>query len=219
MRAVTVNRMVIGLLIALVIGWSAYTPPIASAAWDKRTEGVWEYWSRDGVDRFRYNTDRGQWWHCSSFGSPLWHTISATGLSDRFIGDGGWYNLGNGFTYRYYELHDDGYFKEGDAYRFRYRYGSGQWYDSVEERGWQALGADGQTAAFIGTGTWVPAISTGTTRDWGTSSSTRPMISGSRTPPGRGSASGTAAASPGRPRCARRVPQTRPASFRARTSI
>jgi len=63
-------------------------------------------------------------------------------------------DLGNGFTYWYYARYHDGYFKEGDSYRFRYRYASGQWYHSGDTLSWQLLGNTGLSATFLGSGAW-----------------------------------------------------------------
>ena len=76
------------------------------------------------------------------------------GLNAAFVGDGHWYDLGNGFTYRYSAAYDQGTFKDGAAQRFMYNYASGQWSDSADTVSWQALGMAGLNAAFIGDGAW-----------------------------------------------------------------
>ena len=76
------------------------------------------------------------------------------GLNAAFVGDGHWRDLGNGFTYRYSAAYDKGTFKDGAAQRFMYKYASGQWYDSADTLSWQALGASGRNAAFVGNGHW-----------------------------------------------------------------
>jgi len=140
------------LLCGVIIVLAAST--IWAGTWTHRTIGQYEYWYLNGSQtaKFRYNNDIGQWWHYSNFGTTSWYTISTTGLSQTFIGDGGWYTLGNGFTYRYYDVYDDGYFKEGTASRFRYGYTSGQWYHSGDTLSWRYLGSSGLSAAFLGSG-------------------------------------------------------------------
>jgi len=125
-----------------------------AGSWEHKLIEGYEYWYLNAATtaKFRYNWDKGQWWHHSNFGSTDWYTISATSQSDTFIGDGGWYTLGNGFTYSYYEGYDDGYFKEGAVDRFRYRYASGQWLHSGDSLSWQLLGSSGLGGKFVGSG-------------------------------------------------------------------
>ena len=75
---------------------------------------------RDGsADRFWYKYSTGQWYHSAD--TLSWKVLGAAGLSGDFLGSGSWYDLGNGFTYKYSIGSDKGTFKDDSAYRFLYR--------------------------------------------------------------------------------------------------
>ena len=108
---------------------------------------------KDGAtQRFMYNYASGQWY--DSADALSWQTLGNAGLNAAFVGDGHWRDLGNGFTYQYSLGYDKGTFKDGSAYRFLYKYGPGQWYDSADALSWQTLGKAGLNAAFVGNGHW-----------------------------------------------------------------
>ncbi|MCA1959941.1 MAG: hypothetical protein LDL33_04015, partial [Desulfomonile sp.] len=140
-----------GMVLLMVLVWLCGSA--MAATWTHQTTGSWEYWYRDGLNKFRFNNTTGQWWHYGALGT--WQTLSGTGLTyTGNIGDGGWYNLGTGFTYRYYDPYDTGYFQQDGKWRFRYGYQLGQWYNTGDILSWQTLGAAGQSGAFIGSGAW-----------------------------------------------------------------
>jgi len=108
---------------------------------------------RDGAaDRFRYLYASRQWENSAD--TVSWQALGVAGLSAAFLGSGTWYSLGNGFTYQYTTAYDIGYFKDGASYRFRYRYGTGQWESTANTLSWQSLGAAGLSAVFVGDGEW-----------------------------------------------------------------
>jgi len=137
------------MLMLMVLVWLCGSA--MAATWTHQTTGSYEYWYRDGLNKFRFDNTKGQWWHYGALAS--WQMLSGTGLTyTGNIGDGWWHNLGTGFTYRYYDVYDDGYFKEGTAYRFRYRYASGQWLHSGDTLSWRYLGSSGLSGTFVGSG-------------------------------------------------------------------
>ena len=142
------------LLVISVAATLTVTGPAAAVTWTHSVTGGYDVWYLNGTtQKFRYNLSNQQWSHFSTVGSS-WYAISSTGRSNTFIGDGHWSDLGNGFSYRYSAAYDQGTFKDGAAQRFMYNYASGQWYDSADTLSWQALGAGGLNAAFVGDGHW-----------------------------------------------------------------
>ena len=49
---------------------------------------------------------------------------------------------------------DKGFFKYGNAQRFAYEYGPGQWYQLGLYDSWTALGNAGRSSSFLGDGAW-----------------------------------------------------------------
>ena len=98
----------------------------------------------------KYST--GQWYHSAD--TLSWKVLGAAGLSGDFLGSGSWYDLGNGFTYKYSIGSDKGTFKDDSAYRFLYNYASSQWYHTGDTLSWRALGVNGLDAAFVGNAHW-----------------------------------------------------------------
>ena len=94
------------------------TGPAAATTWTHSQTGGYDVWYLNGTtQKFRYNLANQQWSHFSTIGSS-WYTISSTGRSNTFIGDGHWFDLGNGFSYQYSAGYDKGTFKDGSAHRF-----------------------------------------------------------------------------------------------------
>jgi len=110
------------------------------------------YFKTGNDQRFYYGYGPGQWYHKGD--TTDWGALSATGVSAQFVGDGGWYDVGNGFSYQYVTADKEGYFKLGDAQRFYYTYGSGQWFHKGNATDWVALTAIGNSAEFVGDGQW-----------------------------------------------------------------
>jgi len=106
---------------------------------------------KDGAyERFRYLYATRQWENTAN--SVSWQTLGNAGLSAAFLGSGIWWNLGNGFKYQYAISTDMGWFKEGSDYRFRYKYGPGQWEHRGYGGSWYNLGGGG--ASFVGDGAY-----------------------------------------------------------------
>jgi hypothetical protein len=95
----------------------------ACAAWTHAVGSRYDVWSWDGALKFRYDLTNSQWGDYSSVDSK-WYTLSVSGLSGTFIGDGVYHDLGNGFSFAYAVSANYGRFKKGGTTdRFLY-YGS-----------------------------------------------------------------------------------------------
>ncbi|MCA1961988.1 MAG: hypothetical protein LDL33_14485 [Desulfomonile sp.] len=156
MNKISLRRLTaVWVVAALLIGFGIVRNQQAYAAWLENESGGDHnyYWNTFENPKFRYHLTSRQWWHYASYGSG-WYAVSALDRPSTFIGNGGWHDLGNGFTYQYTTAYDVGYFKDGGTYRFRYKYGPGQWENTANILSWQALGSAGLSAAFLGSGAW-----------------------------------------------------------------
>jgi len=102
--------------------------------------------------RFGYKYDPGQWWHIGPTGD--WDELGDPGFNARFIGDGTFFNLLNGWTFGYDAGSGMGFFRNNDlnAWRFMYRYSVGQWYHMGNNGQWNLLGASNRPSDFLGLG-------------------------------------------------------------------
>ena len=144
-----------GLILGLFLIVSAFVAGAGAASWTHSVTGGYDVWYLNGTtQKFRYNLSNQQWSHFSTVGSS-WYTISSTGRSNTFIGNGAWYDMGNGFKYQYSDGYNKGTFKDGLKDRLMYKYGTGQWYHVGDTtHSWQVLGAGGRNGTFIGDGAW-----------------------------------------------------------------
>lgn len=109
------------------------------------------FWKEGSSFRFSYNYTPGQWWDYRN----SWGKIGITGVSQSFVGDGAYHNLGCGWQYAYVASTDDGFWKAGSSMRFSYNYVPGQWWDylpSLNKFG--RLGQAGISNSFIGDAQW-----------------------------------------------------------------
>ena len=119
-------------------GWSyMYNAPVDYA-----------YWKNGSSVRFAYGYNSGQW--CDTGLGGGWQTLG-TGLTSTFLGDGGYHDLKNGWSYMYNASIDYAYWRDGSDVRFAYGYTGGQWNDTGLGGGWQTL-ASGLTPTFLGNG-------------------------------------------------------------------
>jgi len=107
-------------------------------------------WGDNNVMRLRYGYASGQWW---DYGIGGWNKIGADRVSSKFIGDGGSYDLKNGWSYYYNPGTDTAWWKDGGAFRFAHEYVKGQWYD-YGFGGWNKIGAEQVSSKFIGDTAW-----------------------------------------------------------------
>jgi len=146
---------------------------LGDGSWHDLNNGGWSFQYQAAGDynqwmygtnlRFKYSYIPGQW-YASDTGPGTWSTLGAGNASAAFIGDGGWHNLNDGWSYSYVAglTADYGEWKwvAGDYSRFRYFYTSAQWYDYTPSGGatgtWSALGAAGLSSAFVGDGSAQP---------------------------------------------------------------
>jgi hypothetical protein len=146
----TVVAACVGIFFASVAGLP--TDREACAAWTHAVGSGYDVWSWDGAMKFRYDQTNKQWGDYSSVDSK-WYTLSVTGLSGTFIGDGVYHDLGNGFSFAYAASADYGRFRKGGTTdRFLYYYSYGKWYDTGAYGSWQILGNAGLSASFMGDG-------------------------------------------------------------------
>jgi len=149
-------------------GWNYLTGANVSADfvgdsdWHDLTDG-WAYAYDISVDsgyfkigearRFSYGYGPSQWFHTGNI-NTYWGALSGENCpTTDFIGDGGWYDLGNGWNYQHVGG-DSGYFKIGDALQFSYFYVQSQWFHTTIHSDWIALSGTGLSAQFIGDGQW-----------------------------------------------------------------
>jgi len=121
-------------------GWSYYYSPGTDTAW----------WKDGSAVRLAYDYLRGQWY---DYGFGGWNKIGADKVSSKFIGDGGWYDLKNGWSFYFNPGADTAWWKDGKAVRLAYEYVNGQWYD-YGLGGWNKISAGSTTSQFIGDGGW-----------------------------------------------------------------
>ncbi|MBI5248899.1 MAG: hypothetical protein HY912_05340 [Desulfomonile tiedjei] len=103
-------------------------------------------WAGSAAGCLGYNYSKGAWYNYDSFAG--WQTLSATGRSSKFVGNGDYYNLGwESWWYKYangtgyYAYYEGSYDDE-----FYYTYSSGQWYYKAET--WYALSSAGKNCAL-----------------------------------------------------------------------
>jgi len=116
------------------------------------------FWSQNALEsnqRFRYWYASGRWQHRGYDG--VYYNLGPAGSSARFMADGAYHNLGNGFWYRFASANFIGIWSLNNqeaSQRFRYFYGTGQW----QHRGYSTahfdLGWAGQSVSFMGDGAY-----------------------------------------------------------------
>lgn len=136
-----------------------YRTTFGDGAWHP-VGGTWTYqyrsstqaglWKDGAYLRLAYNYGTGQWFH---YRNTTGATLGGLSGPTEFIGDGNWYALASGWSYKYAATCDTGYWKDQGVSRFAYGYGAGQWYHV--RRTWTKLGATGISPYFIGTTTYV----------------------------------------------------------------
>jgi len=133
----------------LVSGWSyRYVTGISGG-----------YWNNGRITQFSYDYIAGTWWDHSCWGP--WFAFGSLGLSQQFIGDGEWHELGTigDRDWQFLYSGDQGHWQLllGSDWtdRFVYNYRSGQWQDNRAD-GWHYLGAEGVSCAFLGDGITHP---------------------------------------------------------------
>jgi hypothetical protein len=115
------------------------------------------YWKRasDSVMRFAYSFSAGQW---NDVYTPTnsWAVVGTSGVGPSFIGNGAYWNVGNGWLFAYASSGDyDGWkLASSGQMRFSYAFGTGQWWDIGSYGSWNTLGDTTMSAAFVGDGAW-----------------------------------------------------------------
>jgi hypothetical protein len=140
---------------------------IGDGTWHNVNSDSWNYlysaagdygtWNRNGLHRFFYNYNSGQWSDHAASNSSYWSTVGGAGASSAFIGDGAWHNVNsNNWCYLYSATGDYGTWHRNGLHRFVYYYSSGQWSDHAASNSsyWSAVGGAGVSSAFIGDGSW-----------------------------------------------------------------
>ncbi|MBI5251111.1 MAG: hypothetical protein HY912_16605 [Desulfomonile tiedjei] len=114
-----------------------------------RFDGAYGYWLGSGANKFSYLYEDGQWFDYDRNGNSF--RLGVADLSGAFIGDGGYYNLGNGFSYGYDGLVSH-WLEAGVTERFQYDYANAAWSHLDKFANVYQLGNNGLPAAFIGDG-------------------------------------------------------------------
>jgi hypothetical protein len=122
------------------------------------SSGDYSAWQRaaDGRVRFSYAYNSGQWNDVYT-ATNTWAVLGAAGMSSKFIGDGVYRNVGNGWFFGYYAGGDAGYWKRAadGSMRLAYSYSAGQWNDVyTPTNSWAVVGTGGMGPGFIGNGAY-----------------------------------------------------------------